>query len=391
MSLQQALDAVLQRGVQPGGVPGVVAGITNREGTLYEGAFGVRKIGSDAKMTKDSVVLIASMTKALTSVAAMQLVEQGKLDLDSPASKWLPALGEVKVLDGWNADGQPKLRAPKRPITLKHLLTHTSGFAYQFFNENVGKWQAATGAPGFASSAYASLTMPLMFDPGERWEYGVGIDWVGLIVEKVSGQKLNAYLLEHVMKPLGMTSTSMKISPDMRTRLATIHARLPDGGLAPLDLEIPQEPEVEMGGHGLYGTCGDYLKFVRMVLNEGQGDHGRVLKAETIRTMSQNQLEPGMQVPSIKSAEASLSNDFPLPPDNPHLWSLAWMINTKDLPTGRKGGSLMWAGLANSFYWIDPTTGIGGVYLSQILPFGDIKSLPLFFEFEATAYQALAA
>lgn len=391
MSLQQSLDTVLQRGVQPGGVPGVVAGVTNREGTLYEGAFGVRKIGTDLKMTKDSVVLIASMTKALTSTAALQMVEQGKLDLDSPASKWLPDLGKIQVLEGFDADGKPKLRAPKRAITLKHLLTHTAGFSYQFFSENLQKWQAATGAPGFTSSAYASLQMPLMFDPGERWEYGVNIDWAGLLVEKASGQKLNDYLLEHVMKPLGMTSTSMKISPDMRTRLAVIHARLPDGGLAPLDLEIPQDAEVDMGGHALYGTCGDYLKFVRMILNKGQGEKGRVLKAETVEAMSKNQFPEGMEVPSIVSADLSLSNHFPLPPDNPHFWSLAFMINSKPLPTGRKGGSLMWAGLANSYYWIDPTSGIGGVYLSQILPFGDIKSLPLFFEFEATTYQALAA
>jgi methyl acetate hydrolase len=391
MLLQQSLDTVLQRGVQPGGVPGVVAMVTNREGTLYEGAFGVRKIGTDLKMTKDSVVLIASMTKALTTVAALQLVEQGKLDLDSPASKWLPDLGKVQVLEGFDADGKPKLRAPKRAVTLKHLLTHTAGFSYQFFNENLQKWQAATGAPGFTSSAYASLMMPLMFDPGERWEYGVNTDWAGLLVEKASGQKLNDYLLEHVLKPLGMTSTSMKISPDMRNRLAVIHARLPDGGLAPLDLEIPQDAEVDMGGHALYGTCGDYLKFVRMMLNGGQGEKGRVLKAETVEAMSKNQLEGGMEVPSITSADLSLSNHFPLPPDNPHFWSLAFLINSKPLPTGRKAGSLMWAGLANSYYWIDPTSGIGGVYLSQILPFGDIKSLPLFFEFEATAYQALAA
>lgn len=391
MSLKQSLDAVLQRGVQPGGVPGVVAMVTDRAGTRYEGAFGVRKLGDDAKMNTDSVVLIASLTKALTATAALQMVEQGKLDLTSPASKWLPDLGKVQVLEGFDVAGKPKLRAPKRPITLKHLLTHTAGFSYEFFSENLQKWQAATGTPGFTSSTYASLMMPLMFDPGERWEYGVNLDWVGLLVEQVSGQKLGAYLTEHVMKPLGMTSTSMKISPDMRKRLATIHARLPDGGLAPMDLEIPQEPEVEMGGHGLYGTAGDYLKFVRMILNKGQGDKGRVLKAETVEEMSKNQLEGDMQVPSITSADLGLSNHFPLPPDNPHLWSLAFMINTKDLPTGRKGGSLMWAGLANCYYWIDPTSGIGGVYLSQILPFGDIKSLPLFFEFEATTYQALAA
>ena len=388
MSLKSSVDVVLSTAAKCADIPGVAALVTNREGTLYEGAFGVRKLGESAPMTLDTVGLIASMTKAITSTAAMQLVEQGKLDLDSPASKWLPDLGKVQVLEGFDAAGQPKTRPPKRPVTLKHLLTHTAGFGYEFLAEGVKKYQAATGTPGFASSAYASLQTPLLFDPGERWEYGINTDWAGLLVEKASGQRLGDYLARHVLEPLGMKDTAITMRPDMRARFASIHARLPDGSLTPIDLVLPQEPETHMGGQALYGTVVDYGKFARMILNRGVAPGGRVLKAETVDAMSTNQIG-SLQVPSIKSLDPTFSNDLPLPPDIPHQWSLAFMINTKTLPTGRKPGSLMWAGLTNCYYWIDPTSGIAGVFLTQILPFADVKAFPLFFNFEATVYQNL--
>lgn len=380
-ALKTALDTLLKPAADRGDVPGVVAMVTDRDGALYEGAFGVRRVGDTAAMTVDTVVLIASMTKAITSVAAMQLVEQGKLDLESPASKWLPDLGQMQVLEGFDDAGQPRLRAPRRPITLKHLLTHTSGFGYEFLSHDIQRYQAVTQTPGFSSSAYASLKTPLLFDPGERWEYGVSTDWVGVLVQKVSGRKLSEYLAENVMRPLGMTDTAISMRPDMRARCASIHARLPDGSLAPMDLELPQQPETEMGGQALYGTAGDYLKFVRMFLNRGQAPGGRLLREDTVEAMSRNQLG-ALTVPSLKSAHPAYTNDLPLPPDNPHQWSLAFMINTKALPTGRQPGSLMWAGLANTYYWIDPSSGVAGVLLSQILPFADIKALPLFFQFE---------
>ncbi len=389
MSLKTALDGVLQRAANAGDVPGVVAMLTSREGEmLYEGAFGKRSLGADAAMTLDTVGLIASMTKAITSTAAMQLVERGKLDLDSPASRWLPELGEVKVLEGFDAAGKPRLRAPKRPITLKHLLTHTAGFSYEFLSEDIQQFQAATGAPGFISCALDSIRLPLLFDPGERWSYGVSTDWAGRVVEAVSGQTLGQYFTENILGPLGMSDTAFRITPDMRRRLATIHARIDDGTLVPMGLEVPQEPEFQMGGGGLYGTMGDYLKFVRMVLNRGQAPGAQILKPETVDLMMRDHLG-ALEVPAIRSANRQFTNDLPQPPGNPQKWGLAWMINSKALPTGRPAGSLMWAGLANSYYWIDPTTGIAGVMLTQILPFADIKALPLFLEFEYTVYKNL--
>ena len=388
MPLKQQADALLRQATESGDVPGVVAMVTNRQGTLYEGAFGKRSLGDEAPMTLDTVGLIASMTKALTSTAALQLLEQGRVDLESPASKWLPELGEIQVLEGFDAAGQPRTRAPKRAITLRHLLTHTAGFSYEFLSEEIQKYHAAKGLSGIFNCELAELRLPLLFDPGERWQYGINIDWVGRVVEAVSGQKLGAYLSQHVLGPLGMRDSAFRMTPQMRARKATIHQRLEDGKLVPTDFEVPQEPQFEMGGGGLYSTVGDYLKFLRMILNHGQAAGGQVLKPETVELMSRNQMGE-LDVLNLRSTNRMLTNDLPLPPDVPHKWGLAFMINTKTLPTGRPAGSLMWAGLTNCYYWIDPTSGIGGVFLTQILPFADVKAMPLFFAFEYTVYQNL--
>jgi methyl acetate hydrolase len=340
-------------------------------------------------MTTDTVGWIASMTKALTGTAAMQLVEQGRLELDRAAADWVPELAEARVLEGFGDDGQPRTRPPRRPITLRHLLTHTAGFSYEIWNEQVIRYQEAKGVPGIISCQNAALTTPLLFDPGERWEYGINIDWAGKMVEAVSGRRLGAYLQEHIFEPLGMRDTAFRLRPDMRARLAKIHQRGEDDGFTVLDLEIPQEPEFEMGGGGLYGTAGDYLKFVRMILNRGAADGQPVLRPETVDTMARNQMGE-CRVRAVKTAMPPLSNDAEFFPGMPKTWGLSFMINTERAPTGRSAGSLAWAGLANSYYWIDPTKGVGGVYLTQILPFADKKSLPLFFAFEETVYRHLS-
>jgi len=387
MSLKDKLDAVLKRATDAGDVPGVVAMVTKPDGTIYEGAFGKRALDQTSPMTTDTVAWIASMTKALTATAALQLLEQGKLDLDSPASKRLPALGELPVLEGFGADGRAITRAPKRPITLRHLLTHTSGIGYEFLSADIQNIQQREGIPSAVSCERASLNLPLLFDPGTRFEYGMSLDWVGQLIEAVSGQKLGEYFAEHLFRPLGMQDTGFVMSPGMRERKAKIHQRM-EGQLIPLDLEMPSPPPIEMGGSGLYSTAGDYLKFLRMLLNRGAAENGRVLKAETVELLSRNQMGE-LQVPSLLSANRMLTNDMHLPPDNPHQWGLLNMINTKPLPTGRKAGSLMWAGLSNCYYWTDPTTQIAAVFLTQILPFADVKAMPLFFEFEYTVYQSL--
>lgn len=334
MTLKAQLDALLGGAAAQGDVPGVVAMVSDRERTLYEGAFGVRELGQSAAMTTDTVCLIASMTKALTAVAAMQLVERGKIELDAPAARWQPELAKVPVVIGFDADGRAQTRAPKTPITLRHLLSHTSGFGYEFLNTEVVNYQKAEGLPSLFACDPKTLRQATIFDPGERWNYGIGIDWAGQIVEAVSGQTLGAYLAEHVMGPIGMHETAFTMTPSMRARMAKIHARLPDGSLTPIPLELPQPPGVELGGAGLYGTAGDYLKFQRMVLNDGQADSGRVLSAATLAEMKRNQLGD-LDVPSVHSIDRTLTNDLPMPPEIPHKWGLAWLMNTKPLPTGR--------------------------------------------------------
>ncbi len=389
MSLQSEADAVLHGAVANGDVPGVVAAATDRNGPIYEGGFGERVIGSGLAMTADTVGWIASMTKALTGTAAMQLVEQGRLELDRPAADWVPELGEVRVLEGFADDGQPLTRPPRRPITLRHLLTHTAGFSYEIWNEEIIRYQEAKGIPSIISCQNTALNTPLLFDPGERWEYGINIDWAGKMVEAVSGRRLGAYMQENIFEPLGMRDTAFKLRPDMRARLAKIHQHGADDGFTALDLEIPQEPEFEMGGGGLYGTVGDYMKFVRLILNRGTAEGRQVLQPETVDMMARNQMGE-CRVRPVKTAMPPLSNDAEFFPGMPKTWGLTFMINTEQAPTGRSAGSLAWAGLANSYYWIDPKRSVGGVYLTQILPFADKKSLPLFFEFERTVYRQLS-
>jgi methyl acetate hydrolase len=386
MSLKTQADAILRAAAESGDVPGVVATATDRNGTIYEGGFGSRVLGESAEMTPDTVVWIASMTKALTGTAAMQLVEQGKLALDSPASQIIPSLGEVEVLEGWGDDGQPRTRKAKRAITLRHLLTHTAGYGYEFWNADVVRYQEVKGLPAIISCQNATLELPLLFDPGDRWEYGINIDWAGKMVEAVSGKKLGTYLAENVFGPLGMTDTAFRITPGMRQRLAKIHQRGDDGTLAPIDVEIPQDPEFEMGGGGLYGTVGDYLKFVRMMLNQGRAGSEQVLKPETVELMSRNAMGD-CKVTMLHTVMPGLSLDAEFFPGMPKSWGLSFMINDEQAPTGRTAGSLAWAGLANSFYWIDQARGVGGVYATQVLPFADPKAISPFLDFEKAVYQ----
>ncbi len=391
MSTDQAsrkarIDAALRGAVDAGDVPGVVAVATDRQSVIYEGAFGKRALGQPAPMTLDTVVWIASMTKAITAAGVMQLVEQGKLDLDAPAAKVVPDIAAIQVLEGFDAGGQPRTRPPRRPITLRHLLTHTAGFGYEMWSTDVANYQAAKGVPGIISCENAALMTPLLFDPGDKWYYGINIDWAGKMLEAVSGQRLGAYLQKNLLAPLGMTSTAFKITPDMRTRLAKIHQRGDDGALEPqMELEIPQEPQFDMGGGGLYSTAGDYLQFVRMILNRGKANGQQVLKPETVDLMSRNNMGNN-RVTMLTTAAPPLTNDAEFFPGVPKSWGLSFQINEEKAPTGRPAGGLMWAGLANSYYWIDPTNGIGGVYLTQILPFADKKSLPLYYAFESAFY-----
>ena len=382
------VDELLHGAVVRDEVPGVVAMAATRDGTLYEGAFGRRNLPEGAAMTADTVFWIASMTKAITSTAAMQLVEAGKLALDQPVAEVLPELARPQVLEGFDAAGEPLLRAARRPITLRHLLTHTSGFVYDIWNPAMGRYMEKRGIPGIISCENAALALPLTFDPGERWDYGIGIDWAGKAVERVSGRSLGDYFSENLFAPIGIKDTGFKLTPERRARLAGMHARGPDGGCSAIEFELPQQPEFEMGGGGLYGTAADYLAFERLFLNEGRAGGNTVLKPETVRLMAENAIG-NINVRLLSTTNPAYSHDAEFFPGMTKKWGLGFMLTTAAVPGGLAAGSLAWAGLANTYFWIDPRAGVAGVILMQLLPFADPLALSLLDGFQRAVYAAL--
>jgi len=373
MESEEVIAGSLKRAVEAGDVPGVVAAAATGDGVIFVGAAGALDI--------DSVVWIASMTKALTGAAAMQLVERGKLSLDAPAGDAVPELAGKQVLEGFATDGQPRLRPARRPITLRHLLTHTSGLGYDTWNAEILRYRQATGIPAVGSCQNIALTTPLLAEPGERWEYGISIDWAGKLVEAASGQRLDRYMSEKLFQPLGMDDTGFAIGPAQRLRKARMHTRTAEG-FTVIDHEIPQTPEFHMGGGGLYSTAGDYLKFTRMILDGGAG----VLQPETIALMSRNAMGDVSCRP-LKSQLPNLSTDLDFV--DGMKWGLSFMINPTAFPGRRSAGSLAWGGLANSYYWIDPVRKVAGVWATQLLPFYDARAVAAFEGFEKAVYANL--
>lgn len=390
--LKSACDAVLSRVTQgESRVPGVVAMVTGRKQDIYSGAAGDRRLG-DGAMSEDTVFAIFSTTKAIAGTTALQCVEEGLLDLDAPARDYVPAIGKLQVLDGFDSAGKPMLRAPKSDVTTRQLMLHTGGFGYDFFNEKYRRMAEEHGQPSIVAATRAAIETPLLFDPGEKWEYGSNIDWVGQVVEAIRGKRLGEVMGERIFAQLGMKEIAFTRTPSMKERSATIHARTADGGLSPMDgFELPDNPEVDMGGHGLYATIPEYMKFIRMWLNDGDGPYGRVLKPETVAWAVRNGLQEHQKVGMLPGVIASLSNDAEFFPGLKKSWSYTFMVNDEEAPTGRPAGAIGWAGLANSFYWIDRQNGVGGYWATQILPFGDPVSFGGYLDFETAVYQTVAS
>jgi methyl acetate hydrolase len=371
-------------------VPGVVAMVTDRERNIYEGAAGVRRMDGDTAMTTNDVFAIFSTTKAITATAVLQLVEEGRLDLDAPAADYAPDIAALKVIDGFDDAGEPILRDPKRPVTTKHLLLHTGGFGYDFFSETYNRLAEEKGQPSVITASKASIMTPLQFDPGDKWEYGTNIDWAGQVVEGITGKRLGEVFQARIFEPLGIEDMTFELTDALRARLAGMHARGEDGSLTPMEFELPDKPEIHMGGHGLYGTVGDYMKFIRMWLNDGMGPNGRVLKPETVAMAEKNHLGD-KKITMLPGVIPSLSNDAEFFPGLSKSWSYSFMVNDDEAPTGRPAGALGWAGLANLFYWIDRQNGFGGFWATQILPFGDPVSFTGYMDFESAFYTSLRA
>lgn len=377
-------DTELKAAIDAAGVAGAVAMVGNNKGVTYSHAFGSRSLGGDP-MQVDDLFQIASMTKAIVSVAALQLVERGQLALDAPLDDLLPDLANPQVIEGFDEDGNVLLRPAKRAITLRHLLTHTSGFGYEFMSADMIRARGPAGSP--APGTKAALISPLLFDPGEKCEYGISTDWAGLAVEAASGQRLDAYLHDHLTGPLGMGDTHFNPSAEQRARSASLYVRTPDG-LAPMPVEFGGGPDVEVlsGGGGLYSTAPDYMRFLRMLLNGGELEGARILSDATVAQLADNHVGH-LRAGRMESVVPALAGEFDMFPHMDTKWSLGFLINPEAGPHGRPAGSLCWAGIANCYYWLDPTTDVAGILLTQVLPFGDSGVLDALGALERMAYR----
>jgi CubicO group peptidase (beta-lactamase class C family) len=382
------IDELLRGAVGDRVLPGVVALTGDRDGSQYEGAFGLLNINGEAAVAPDTMFAIMSMTKAFVSVAALQLIEQGALELSQPVAEVLPAFGDLAVLEGFDGD-TPRLRPPVRPATIRHLLTHTSGLAYSFGNADILRYRQLTGTPMEISGELAMLRVPLVADPGTRWEYGISTDWLGQVVEAVSGTDLASYCTERIFAPLGMTDATFRPSDEQSARMMALHFRAPDGGLVQNSLEFP-EPEFWSGGAGAYASGPDYLRFLRALLRGGELDGERVLESETVELALGDHLD-GAPLPEImRSAMPELSNDVPSLPFA-QGWGLGFHLYLEDLPGLRRSGSADWGGLFNCSYWLDRTSGIVGVFLTQVLPFYDARIVEATAGFEQGVYADVGA
>ncbi len=384
-----AIDALLEQASQSGAVPGVVAVAGDRDGTLYEGAFGRLRVGGDAAARPDTMFWLASMTKAIVSVAALQLIEQGQLELEQPVADILPEFGALQVLEGFDGD-EPRLRAPEGRATIRQLLTHTSGVGYWFSNADLARYLELTGAPDPSSGKLASLyEAPMVADPGTRWEYGMSTDWLGLVIQAISGRDLQTACAEGIFAPLAMADATFTPTPEQAARLMTVHARLPDGELVPSGLALA-EPEYFSGGSGSFMTARDYLRFIRALLRGGELDGERVLRPETVDLAFSDDLRGAPLPEMIRSSVPELTNDVPSWPIR-QGWGLGLHLVLEDVPGMRRAGTGDWAGLTNCFFWIDRTSGLAAALMTQILPFFDARAVETALGFEQGVYAQVGA
>lgn len=380
------IDQVLQEAVESGTVPHVAAVAADRSGPIYAGAAGPRAAGGSDPVGPDTTFRIASMTKLIATTAALQLVEQDRLDLDAPVEHYLPEFARVQVLDGFDGD-TPRLRPPAGQATVRQLITHTSGLSYWFCNADIVRWQDATGTPTATSGRMSIFDAPLVADPGTRFEYGIGIDWLGRVVEAVSEQSLAAYLSERVLQPLGMERTAFLIGAEQRAELAPLHLRGSDGSWTPTGIDWSQAPEWWSGGHGLYSTPRDYLRFQRMLLAGGSLDGARILAPETVDAAFTNQIGALAFPPALPTADPKSSADFNVGPG--FKFGLGLLLNTERQPDRRAAGSGAWAGMFNTHFWVDRRTGVTGALYTQTLPFGEPGALRVYVDFERALYASL--
>ncbi len=375
---RQALQAVLDDAVAAGDVAGVVAVVTDARQTLVYGSAGVTSVGGSLSLDTQTLFWLASMTKPVTSLAAMQLVERGALALEMDMGALLPEMKNPMVLE----DG--RLRPATRSITLRHLLTHTSGYSYPFLSKPFMEFIAAQDPATLPMpNTRAALAAPLMFEPGERWEYGLSTDWLGLAVEAASGERLDAYFQRHIFAPLGMADTGFTPRAALRARQAELHQRQADGRLQPMGPFKPFAEHFCSGGAGLFSTLEDYQKFLRVFLNAGAG----IIAPQTLVEMTCNQIGP-LRAGHLPSTDPAMIAAMDVNPGQENKWGLGFIIYPQTGPFGRSAGSYGWSGLANTYFWVDPVVNIAAVILMQTLPAGDIGAMKTYESFERAVYAA---
>lgn len=378
-----SIDETLKTGLERRKIPSCVAMVATADRVTYTGSFGKRDSRANAPLPVDSIFFIASMTKAVTTTAAMQLIERGKLSLDEPAAKHLPELGAVKVFTGFNSAGKPMLKPPTKPVTLRNLMTHTSGFCYDVWDKTMFEYTSKMG--GAAQGAVAPST-PLMFEPGFRWQYGTGLDWTGRLVEVASGMSLEDYFQQNLLGPLGMKDTSFILKPEKFDRMVAGATRQPDRSLKEIPRAQPAPPKVYSGGGGLNSTAADYVRFMQMILKRGAGPgKERILAEKSVDMMSANQIGD-LPAGKMKSFRPNVSSDVDFHPGEVDRYTFGFLMNPKAYPGGRSAGSLAWAGVDNTYYWIDPKRGLCAVIMMQFLPFADKEAVSLLGEFERAVY-----
>jgi CubicO group peptidase (beta-lactamase class C family) len=380
------LDRLLQDAVAAEHVPFAVGMVGDASGVVWSGAAGDARTGEPA--TVDTVFRIFSMTKAVGSTAAMILIDRGELDADTPVAEILPAFSELQVLEGFDDDGKPRLRAPRTQATVRHLATHTSGLVYEFWNTDVPRYMQATGLPTILSGQRSSLNYPLMFDPGTRWDYGIGIDWLGQVVEKADGRSIDRFCRQEIFEPLGMKDTRFEADEDLKPRLAGVRIRGEDGRFADFDLAPPAKPSFYGMGHTLYSTAPDYMRFLRMYLNGGELDGRRILSEQGVASMLQNQIGD-IPIDRLKTAVPAVTADAEFFPGRRKSHSMAFQRLEEDVPGMRRAGSQFWAGVCNTHCWFDPASDVAGLVMTQSLPFAEPRFMALYEAFERAAYRLL--
>ncbi len=378
------LQAVLDDAVRAENVPFVVAMVGDKNGVKWSGAAGERAPGQPA--TSDTVFRIFSMTKAVGSTAATILIDRGKLDADTAVEDILPEFAKIQVLERFDGD-TPVLRAPKTKATVRQLATHTSGLEYEFWNADMAKYLTVTGHPPILSGLKQALFYPMMSDPGTRWGYGIGIDWLGQVVEKVDGRRVDQFCREEIFEPLNMPDTGFEVSAGMKERLATVAARGEDGKFAPFDIAPPSSPEFYGMGHSLYSTAPDYMKFVRMFLNRGQLDGKRVLSEKAVDWMLADRMN-GLTFQKMITAAPPVTADCDPFPDTRRTHSFGFFRVEEDIPGMRSAGSQAWAGVLNTHFWFDPKKDVTGLILTQTLPFVEPRFVDTYEKFERAVYAA---